>query len=92
MFADLTSTLHAPSVAHLEEGRTPPALPTGTSTSTSTVTVPDALAGHPQLKASDQHATNGARTWGLLIGAWSDDEVWMKDPAVFPPYKWLPLS
>jgi len=32
MFAHLTSTLHAPSVAHLEEDRTPPALPTGTST------------------------------------------------------------
>jgi len=55
MFAHLTSTLHAPSVAHLEKGQTSPALPTGTSTST--VTVPDALAGHPQLKASGQHAT-----------------------------------
>ena len=53
MFAHLTSTSHEPSVAHLEEGRTPPALPTGTST----VAVPDALAGHPQLKASGQHAT-----------------------------------
>jgi len=82
MFAHLTSTLHAPSVAHLEEGRTPPALLTGTSTST--VAVPDALAGHPQLNASGQHATNGARTWGVSIGAWSDDEVWMKDPAVCP--------
>ena len=55
MLAHLTSTLHAPSIAHLEEGQTPPALPTGTSTSA--VAVPDALAGHPQLKASGQHAT-----------------------------------
>ena len=80
MFAHPTSTLPAPSVAHLEEGRTPPALPTGTST----FSVSDALAGHPQLKASGQHATNSAHTWDVPIGAWGDDEVWMKDPAVCP--------
>jgi len=50
-----------------------------------TVAYPGALAGHPQLKAPGQHATNGARTWGVSNGAWSDDEVWLlKDRVVCP--------
>jgi len=49
-----------------------------------TIADPGAIAGHPQLKAPGQHATNGARTWGVSNDAWSDDEVWLKDRVVCP--------
>ena len=60
MFAQQNTSAHAPSIALLEEGRTSPARPTETKpclTSEMTVADPDALAGHPELKAPGQHAT-----------------------------------
>ena len=48
------------SISLLEEGRTSPSRPTGTTrclTTEMTVADPGALAGHPQLKAPGQHAT-----------------------------------
>ena len=60
MFAQQNTSAHAPSIALLEEGRTSPARPTETTPcliSEMTVADPDALAGHPQLKAPGQHAT-----------------------------------
>ena len=64
MFAQQNTSAHAPSIALLEEGRTSPARPTETTpclTTEMTVADPGALAGHPQLKAPGQHATNGAQ-------------------------------
>jgi len=87
MFAQQNTSAHAPSIALLEEGRSFPAQVTETTpclTTEMTVADPDVLAGHPQLKAPGQHATNGARAWGVSNGAWSDDEVWLKDRAVCP--------
>jgi len=60
MFAQQNTPAHAPSIAFLEEGRTSPARPTETTpclTTEMTVADPGALAGHPQLKAPEQHAT-----------------------------------
>jgi len=84
MFAQQNTSAHAPSIA---EGRTSPARPTETTPCLTTemiVADPDALAGRPQFKAPGQQATNGARTWGVWNGAWSDDKVWLKDRAVCP--------
>ena len=66
MFAQQNTSAHAPSIALLEEGRTSPARPTETTpclTSEMTVADPDALAGHPQLKAPGQHATLLHMVW-----------------------------
>jgi len=87
MFAQQNTSAHGPSIALLEEGRTSPARPTETTprlTTEMTVADSGALAGHPQLKAPGQHAINSARTWGVSNGAWSDDEVWLKNCAVCP--------
>jgi len=87
MFAQQNTSAHAPSIALLEEGRTSPARSTETTlclTTEMTVADPDALAGHPQLKAPGQQSTNGAGTWGISTGVWSDDEVWLIDRAICP--------
>jgi len=87
MFAQQHTSIHAPSIALLDEGRTPPARPTDTtpcSINEITVAVPGTLAGHPQFKVPGQHATNGARTCGESSGAWMDDEVWLKERADVP--------
>jgi len=60
MFAQQHTSIHAPSIALLDEGRTPPARPTDTtpcSINEITVAVPGTLAGHPQIKVPGQHAT-----------------------------------
>ena len=81
MFAQKHTSAHAPSIALLEEGRTSPARPTETTlrpTTEMTVADPGTVAGHPQLKAPGQHATNGARTWGVSNGVWSRIEWCME--------------
>jgi len=60
LFAQQNTSAHAPSIALLDEGRTSPSRPTETTpclTTEMTVADPGALAGHPQLKAPEQQAT-----------------------------------
>jgi len=70
MFAQQHTSIHAPSIALLDEGRTPPARPTDTtpcSINEITVAVPGTLAGHPQFKVPGQHATVLSAICELLL-------------------------
>jgi len=61
MFAQQHISIHAPSIALLDEGRTPPARLTDTtpcSINEIAVAAPDTLARHPQTKVPGLHATS----------------------------------